>query len=257
MWLAALGGLLTRHPLTSAITSAGAVMDSVHRQDYAAAQRAFEEWKVHSANAEKLIRYEQEAYKAAIAKYATDARAGEAQIKTLAAAFKNPALAQVLEQEGMTGVTAYVKANGQQAALLSDRQLKLENDMDERVAKLAMRRAWHEANPNATAQESAAADLMIAKGNDPSTVNMKDYTAPQEIKVTDDDGKVTDVFAQQEKRTGGWVTADETRTPIQVHGNTMRIVKGTPKSQQTAWVDATDLTTGQAFRMWYGAGRKA
>ena len=115
MWLAALGGLLTRHPLTSAITSAGAVMDSVHRQDDAKAQRAFEEWKVHSANAEKLIRYEQEAYKAAIAKYATDARAGEAQIKTLAAAFKNPALAQVLEQEGMTGVTAYVKANGQQA----------------------------------------------------------------------------------------------------------------------------------------------
>ena len=35
MWLAALGGLLTRHPLTSAITSAGAVMDSVHKQDSA------------------------------------------------------------------------------------------------------------------------------------------------------------------------------------------------------------------------------
>ena len=48
MWLAALGGLLTRHPLTSAIQSAGAVMDSVHKQDDAAAQRALSEWKINS-----------------------------------------------------------------------------------------------------------------------------------------------------------------------------------------------------------------
>jgi hypothetical protein len=112
MWLAALGGLLTRHPLTSAIQSAGAVMDSVHKQDDAAAQRALAEWKINSENAMKMVKYEQDAYKAALAKYSTDARAGEAEIRTLAGAFRNAALQKVYEEEGMDGVVRYLKKSG-------------------------------------------------------------------------------------------------------------------------------------------------
>ena len=133
MWLAALGGLLTRHPLTSSIQSAGAVMDSIHKQDAAGAQRAYDEWKINSENAMKMVKYEQDAYKAALAKYGTDARAGEAEVRTLAAAFKNSALTQVLNTEGMDGVVRYLKKGSKSAGDLATTGAALGKDLDSRV----------------------------------------------------------------------------------------------------------------------------
>ena len=81
--VAALGGLLARGPLTSAITSAGAVMDATHKHDSANAQRAFEEWKIQSANGLKMAKYTLDQLNSALKEEETDSRAGQARTTTL------------------------------------------------------------------------------------------------------------------------------------------------------------------------------
>lgn len=245
MWLAAIGGLLTRHPLTSAITSAGAVMDSVHKQDAANAQRAFEEWKVNSANAEKLIRYEQDAYKAAIAKYGVDARAGEAQIRTLAAAFKNPALAKVLEQEGMTGVTAYVKANGQQAERAT---VAAQNFTDHAGKKISIAQGLLSDDPKQMADAlRAQGDAFVhdagGKGSssgsrmqaDAIRLQLDTIAARMEKAAEDGDQAGVDAAVAEARGIAGAGTAS------------LKPPKAA-KTQATAWVTDTDPTTNQQVR---------
>lgn len=111
MWLAAFGSLLTRQPLIAGIKGAAAVMQSTHQQDEAGYKQAYENWKLANENATKLAKFEQDAYKAAIAKKGVDARGAEAEVRTVAAAFKNAALEQVLDTEGMPGVVKYLKAH--------------------------------------------------------------------------------------------------------------------------------------------------
>lgn len=120
MWIATFGSLLTRHSLTTAIQAGAGVMQAVHQQDMEAAKHAYDTWKLQTENATKMAKFEQDAYKAAISKYAADARAGEAEVKTLAAAFKNAALTQVYETEGMAGVKKYVLAHGKQTEQLGE-----------------------------------------------------------------------------------------------------------------------------------------
>lgn len=117
-WIAIFGSLLTRHSLTTAIQAGAGVMQAVHQNDLEAAKHAYDTWKLHTENATKMAKFEQDAYKAAISKYAADARAGEAEVKTLATAFKNAALTQVYETEGMAGVKKYVLAHGKQTSQL-------------------------------------------------------------------------------------------------------------------------------------------
>ena len=197
MWLAALGSLLTRQPLTAAIQSAGAVLKSTHDQDLAAAQQHFNEWKINSENAMKMAKYEQDAYKAAITKYGTDARAGEAQIRTVAAAFKNEALLKVYQTEGMTGVVRYLKKGSADTSMLSERALKLQDAMQDHLDKLAARQAWNDGHPNATPSEKSEAYLAIDKGQDPDAgkgwVEAVDPTdgKPYEYKLDADGNKTS------------------------------------------------------------------
>ena len=83
MIVALLGGLLARGHLTSAITSAGAVVDATHKLDSANAQRAFEEWKIQSANGLKMAKYTLDQLNSALKEEETDSRAGQARTTTL------------------------------------------------------------------------------------------------------------------------------------------------------------------------------
>lgn len=168
MWLATFGSLLTRHHLTSAIQSAGTVLDSVHKQDDAAVQRAMAEWKVNSENAVKMAKYEQDAYKAAITKYATDARAGEAEMVTLNHAFQNVAAAEVLRTEGPAGLIRMFGKHGTDVSTLEKRKLDLQAEMQTQADKLDARKAWDGGHPEATPGERSAAHMAIDKGLDPN-----------------------------------------------------------------------------------------
>ena len=167
MWIAIFGSLLTRAHLTTAIQAAAGVMKSTHDQDLALAKQRYDTWKIESENAIKMAKFEQEAYKNAINRYRSDAAAGEAEIKTLAAAFKNAALKQVYETEGMQGVIKYLGKRGQDTSMLSLRAIELQDKMLDHMDKLRMRQDFDAAHPNATPTEKDAAYLAIDKGQDP------------------------------------------------------------------------------------------
>lgn len=116
MWIAALGSLFTRRPLVNAINAAGAVLQSTHEQDTAAAKRHYETWKVEQENALKLAKFEQDAYKLAIQKMHTDATVGEAMIRTHIAGFKDDVLNTALQHGGMEEVKKLLFMRGKSAA---------------------------------------------------------------------------------------------------------------------------------------------
>ena len=111
LWIAAIGGLLSRNHLTSAIQSAGAVMNSIHQQDQAAAQRHYDEWKINTENALKMAKYEQDAYKAALSKKNTDVRQAEAEFRTVALAARSAGPLKALDEGGLDGAASYAEAH--------------------------------------------------------------------------------------------------------------------------------------------------
>jgi hypothetical protein len=111
LWIAAIGGLLARQHLTAAIQSAGAVMNATHTQDAAITQRHYEEWKINTENAMKMAKYEQDAYKTALAKKSTDVREAEAEFRTVALAAKNAGAIRALQEGGLDGAARYVEAH--------------------------------------------------------------------------------------------------------------------------------------------------
>lgn len=149
MWLAAFGSLMTRRPFVNAIQAAGAVLNSTHQQDQQVAQRNYETWKVQSDNAVKLAKYEQDAFKAAVGRYSSDARAGEAELKTVMSAFQAQPLMQVYEREGMEGVTKYLKMHDSRLIATEKGMNELGEHITDQQAQRKALTAWTEANPEA------------------------------------------------------------------------------------------------------------
>ena len=109
MWLAAFGSLMTRRPLVNAINAAGTVLQATHQMDQAAAKSAYDTWKIESENAIKLAKFEQDSLKNAIARYGTDARSGEAMLRTHILAYEAASLDTIYQQGGMPAVIAHEK----------------------------------------------------------------------------------------------------------------------------------------------------
>lgn len=66
MGLAALGSLMTRTPLTTAMNAAADVVTAYGKKDQAAANQAFDTWKIASDNAVKMADFQQKAYDEAL-----------------------------------------------------------------------------------------------------------------------------------------------------------------------------------------------
>lgn len=82
MFLSAFGGLLTKHPLTTALNSGAAVMNAANKKDAAAFNKAFDQWKIDNENAWKMADYNQQLYKDLIGK-------DEAELKARAVSAKD------------------------------------------------------------------------------------------------------------------------------------------------------------------------
>jgi len=126
MWLAAIGSLFTRRPFVNAINAAGQVLKATHEQDQAAAMNAFNQWKIESENGIKLAKYEQDAYKAAIAKKGVDVREADANLKATITAFQNAPLLQVYQTEGFDGVSRYLSTYGKSLKKTEDASVKFD-----------------------------------------------------------------------------------------------------------------------------------
>lgn len=74
MFLATFGSLLTRHPLTTALNSASAVMQAANQKDATSFSHAFDKWKIDSEHAWKTAQWDMDQYKAALGKDDTEAK---------------------------------------------------------------------------------------------------------------------------------------------------------------------------------------
>lgn len=89
--------------------------------------------------------------------------------------------------------------------------------------------------------EPAMATIRRTLRNEGKTEGKPDQYGPATlIKVTGEDGKQQEVLAQQDKTTSGWVTADETRTPIKGAAGSFRIAKP-DKAPTLSGLDAAEV----------------
>lgn len=92
MVLSAFGGLLTKHPMQTALNSGAGVLNAYHQQDTAAFQKAMEKWKADTDNAWKMANWQNELYKDMINKPESEAR-------ILAAGMKNDVALAALQSK--------------------------------------------------------------------------------------------------------------------------------------------------------------
>jgi hypothetical protein len=226
MWMAIFGSLLTRRPFTNAVLGAANVMHSTQQLDAAQAQKQFETWKIESENALKLAKFQQDAYKNAIAKLGTDIRGASADATVTAHALHDAPTIEFLQHHSVLELPSFLKARNVNGDAASANHVKLEKLLQEQIEQTESINEWDKNNPGADATTRYAAHAAIRKGENPDTVAAKQFSPPQEIEITDADGKKRKVLAEQDKTTGGWVTADEHRTPISSDGQSFRLLKG-------------------------------
>jgi hypothetical protein len=123
---AALGGLLTRQPLTTSLNAAAKVLDAYKRNDDTAAQTAFDEWKVNTDNAVKLAHFELDAYRAALSKVDSDRAGAYAEVTNLAASFQNQGMAMALQHGGLDEAVKYHEAMQRHADSILEHTPQLE-----------------------------------------------------------------------------------------------------------------------------------
>jgi hypothetical protein len=72
MMLAGFGGLLTRQPLTASLNAMSEVNHAYNEGDAAKAKLAFDTWKIHNDNAQKMNEFTNKAYEGALSKISHD-----------------------------------------------------------------------------------------------------------------------------------------------------------------------------------------
>jgi len=132
MAIAALGGMLTRRPLINSLNAAAGVMNAYKQQDAAAAQSAYDTWKVTTANAVKMAQFSIDAYKTALTKIDSDKRAALTDFTTTAKALGDENAAYVAEHYGIDAAIKYTDAL--QAHV--DRMAKTGEEMSRQKPKL-------------------------------------------------------------------------------------------------------------------------
>lgn len=103
MAVAALGSLLTRTPLTTALNAAASTIKAFKANDQEAADTAFQQWKAASDLAVKQQNFQMEAYKSALAKASTDQKQAVAEFGAYAKAFGDETAYQAAMTRGVQG----------------------------------------------------------------------------------------------------------------------------------------------------------
>ena len=132
MLFAALGGMLSRNHLTTALNAAAAVLDGFKKNDIQASDRAFKTWDAENKNALRLIGFQNHAYEQAIGditkreslaykKGSEEDRVAEARVKALLHAFGDVAGLTAFEHGGMAEFENHLKRSKEAAEELKDK----------------------------------------------------------------------------------------------------------------------------------------
>lgn len=146
MFLSVFGSLLTKQPLTNALKSGAAVMQARNQGDANAFKQAMDKWKVDTGNAWKMANWQQDVYKAAIAK-------DEAELKARAVSFKDEVMLHMADAK-----------MAQQAIRDREKALKKAQGPAEHVQEAAQT-AYDKAIADGKSEEVANVKYMEAYGN--------------------------------------------------------------------------------------------
>jgi hypothetical protein len=214
MWIAALGSLFTRRPFVNAINAAGAVLQSTSQKDAEAAKQHFETWKIETENGLKLVKFQQDAYNAAIKKMDVDAKAGKAQLETDILRFKDEALQHIMATHGIAGVEAALLDRKRHADAVASGQPALAKDLQcgmsisELLASDDPRKQIH----GAVLQAERKRQIAFSVKGDPSAKTKADddleIAKAYEIKVNNPDPAISQQAWEEAKPrfslTGNW-----------------------------------------------------
>jgi len=224
MWLAIFGSLATRRSLVNAINAAGGVLKSTQEQNTAAAQQAYNTWKIESENGLKMAKFEQDAYRNAIAKKTSDVNQARAEVQVIAKAFENQALLDIFNREGMEGVEKYILARGKRLAdaeagadgfsgLHADNTAVLNAANEDIKTEDAKRAAAGQ--PPLTANEKL--EILAKKRSVLNTEKRPEYGTAQPVMIRDASAPTGSRQVMGLPVTGGgWVSDDANHTPLDV-----------------------------------------
>ena len=144
MLFAALGGLMTRRPLVTAMNAATKVFQAYKQNDIEAAKTAFDSWKIANENAMKIADFQQKQYKEALDGYEKDKTGALASLRAKMVAFQDTTGVQQLDIHGIQGAQQHII------------ELKrLNNEMDKTKADLEEKNDQHQALMTARAANTA------------------------------------------------------------------------------------------------------
>jgi hypothetical protein len=106
--LAAFGGLLTKRPLQTSLNAAAGVLNAYKRNDTAAAEQAFKEWKVNTDNALKLHQFQMDAYDKIMQNARLSVADKTAEFTVTAHALGDTTSALIAENQGIAGITDHL-----------------------------------------------------------------------------------------------------------------------------------------------------
>ena len=232
VWLAVLGGMLTRRSLTTSLNAAAGAMGALRQQDMDTYKQKYDEWKVSTENAMRLQNFKNQAYEEAVSKITTDANLARVQLETAGHAFGDETMVH-LAQTNMDEALRYKEAQVRMSESLERSSTALQEKhaevtllSDLTAARKGLAAAQKAGDPAQIAEQQqkvadahqAIMDHAEVKYPGVVTAEMRasvaNYDKPVAIDVTDADGKKRQVLAQQNKSSGQWVSADENRTPI-------------------------------------------
>jgi hypothetical protein len=134
MVFAALGGLLTRRPLMTALNAASSALNGFKQKDKEATDAAYKTWEAESKNAMDLAKFQQSAYDTAMAnvRHREDLalrtgdlkeREATAKMTSLAHAMQDPIMLDAMNREGLAGAVKVQDAREKQQKAMDEAKI--------------------------------------------------------------------------------------------------------------------------------------
>jgi hypothetical protein len=134
--LAAIGGHGSRQALTASLNAAASGMKGLREGNKEATDEAYKKWEVETRNAENLLRFQNDAYKTALANITNREEAAriigtqkeaaiKAQIGAIATALQDPGMQLAVKNGGVEGAAEYQKKQQAQIDSFKDRTIRV------------------------------------------------------------------------------------------------------------------------------------
>ena len=153
VWLAAIGGALTRTPLVTAGNAMADAMNAYYKRDTYNGEIAYQTWQTETKNAIALNKFQIDKYKEALEKIKSNRADAVAELNGLSAAFKDDTAAELIRARDFDQLRQYIKAKDDNFERLQQILEHWGPNWQIAAQKQSLWDQWQKAHPEATADE--------------------------------------------------------------------------------------------------------